>query len=263
MAANKNSEIALITGASAGIGRAYAELLAPRCKALILVARDADKLRGVAEPLRAQGCEVRTLALDLTQPLAVAEVLEAIRQKGPVSILINNAGFATDGDLKTSDLDLEQAMLDLHCTASLALCRGALPYMAELGRGRIVNVASLAGLIPMRGAAVYGGSKAFLVAFSRSLAKEVRDDGVVVQCLCPGYTHSDFHHREALGQFDKDTVPEAYWQTAEAVARASLDALELARPPALFIPGEHNRQWVRDELARQLGALDALDDSGL
>ncbi|MBU72496.1 SDR family NAD(P)-dependent oxidoreductase [Spongiibacter sp.] len=227
MAANKNSDIALITGASAGIGRAFAEQLAPRCKAMILVGRDADKLATVAAELRPSGCDIHTLALDLTQPLAVAEVLEAIRQKGPVSILINNAGFATHSNLKHSDLDLEQKMVDLHCTATVALCRAALPYMTELGRGRIVNVASLAGLIPMKGAAVYGGSKAFLSAFSQCLAKEERSAGVVVQCLCPGYTHSDFHYREALGEFDKSTVPEEFWQTSEEVAAASL---EKARP---------------------------------
>ena len=263
MVADKNSDIALITGASAGIGRAFAEQLAPRCKAMILVGRDAGKLAAVAASLQSPDCDIHTLALDLTQPLAVAEVLEAIRQKGPVTILINNAGFSTNGHLQDSDPDLEQAMVDLHCSATLALCRAALPYMAEQGRGRIVNVASLAGLIPIKGAAVYGGSKAFLAGFSQSLAKEGRSAGIVVQCLCPGFTHSDFHHREALGNFDKSSVADEFWQTSEEVAAASLAALELERPPSLFIPGEHNRQWVREELDRQRAALDALSATGL
>lgn len=258
MGSANNSDIALITGASAGIGRAFAEALAPQCSAMILVARDAQKLASVAADLAGSGCELHCLALDLSEPLGVAELMEAIRQKGPVSILINNAGFATDNNLADSDLDSELKMLSLHCQASVALCRGALPYMQELGRGRIINVASMAGLIPMKGAAVYGASKAFLVSFSQSLAKEVYRSGVAVQCLCPGYTHSDFHGREALSAFDKNSVPEGYWSTPEEVVSASLAAFDHEAAPTVLVPGEHNRQWLRDEQARQRQALEAM-----
>lgn len=258
MGSANNSDIALITGASAGIGRAFAEALAPQCSAMILVARDAQKLASVAEGLADSGCELHCLALDLCEPLAVAELMEAIRQKGPVTILVNNAGFATDNSLADSDLDGELKMLSLHCQASVALCRGALPYMLELGRGKIINVASLAGLIPMKGAAVYGASKAFLVSFSQSLAKEVRSAGVAVQCLCPGYTHSDFHGREPLAAFDKGSVPEEYWSSAEEVVSASLAAFDHPQAPTVFIPAAHNRQWVADEQERQQRALELM-----
>ena len=258
MASANNSDIALITGASAGIGRAFAQALAPQCSAMILVARNAEKLARVAESLAHNDCDIHCIAVDLTQALGVAEVMEAIRQKGPVTTLINNAGFTTDNALVDSDLDTELEMLSLHCQASVSLCRGALPYMQELGRGRVINVASLAGLIPMKGAAVYGASKAFLVAFSQSLAKESRRHGVAVQCLCPGYTHSDFHGREALSAFDKNTVPKEFWSTAEEVVAASLAAFSQTQPPLLLVPGEHNRQWVRDEQDRQRAALDAM-----
>lgn len=257
MAGDNNSEIALITGASSGIGRAYAEALAPQCKAMLLVARDAAKLAAVAQALAGSGCDVHCIAVDLCEPLGVAEVMEAIRQKGPVTILINNAGFATNTALIDSDLDGELAMLSLHGEAAVSLCRGALPYMAEHGRGKIINVASLAGLIPMKGAAVYGASKAFLVAFSQSLAKESYKQGIAVQCLCPGYTHSDFHGRETLGGFDKNSVPAEFWSTAEEVVAESLAAFTADAAPVVVVPGEHNRQWVRAEQERQRAALDA------
>lgn len=257
MTRDNNSEIALITGASSGIGRAFAEALAPQCKAMILVARDATKLAAAAETLAGSGCELHCIAVDLCEPLGVAEVMEAIRQKGPVTILINNAGFATNTTLVDSDLDGELAMLSLHCEAAVSLCRGALPYMAEQGRGKIINVASLAGLIPMKGAAVYGASKAFLVAFSQSLAKESHKRGIAVQCLCPGYTHSDFHGRETLGDFDKNSVPAEFWSTAEQVVAESLAAFEADPAHTVVVPGEHNRQWVRAEQERQRAALDA------
>jgi short-subunit dehydrogenase len=258
MASANNSDIALITGASAGIGRAFAQALAPQCSSMILVARNAEKLSCVAESLAGVDCEIHCIAVDLCKPLGVAEVMEAIRQKGPVTILINNAGFTTDNALVDSDLDTELEMLSLHCQASVSLCRGALPYMQELGRGRVINVASMAGLIPMKGAAVYGASKAFLVAFSQSLAKENHRHGIAVQCLCPGYTHSDFHGREALAGFDKRSIPEEYWSNAEDVVAASLAAFSQTPPPTLLVPGEHNKQWVREEQERQRAALEAM-----
>lgn len=242
------SEIALITGASAGIGKAFAMQLAPRCQSMILVSRDADKLDGVAQEIRAMGVGVSCIAGDLTQPLVVAEVVEAVRQRGPVSILINNAGFATHGMFAESDIDSQLGMVDLHCKTMLSLTRAVLPYMRQLGRGHIVNVASLGSFFPMKYAVVYGASKSFMVAFSMGLAQEVGHEGVGVQCLCPGYTHTEFHTRPAVSHFHKSSVPDRLWSDSDDVVSASLAAMDRPGTAVVVIPGEENLANARSAL---------------
>lgn len=234
------TEIALITGASAGIGKTFARQLASRCQAMILVSRDGQKLHVLAEELRGQGVSVSCIVGDLTHTLTLAEVVEAIRQQGPVTILVNNAGFATHGLFAESDIDSQHSMVDLHCNVMLSLTRAVLPYMRQMGRGHIINVASLGSFFPMKYAVVYGASKAFMVAFSTGLAQEVGREGIGVQCLCPGYTHTEFHARPALSHFDKGSVPERLWSSSEDVVSASLAAMARPGAPVVVVPGEEN-----------------------
>ncbi len=236
------TEIALITGASDGIGKEYARQLQPRCKSLILVGRSEQKLAALKQELSAKAGDelaIHLISVDLASTLGQARVMEAIRQQGPVSILINNAGFARQEKVAESDIDGQQAMIHLHCSSSLTFCRAVLPYMREQGRGQIINVASLAGFLAMPEMAVYAASKAFLVSFSQSLALEEQHSGIKVQCLCPGYTRSSFHLREGLEGFNAEAVPETVWMSAEQVVTESLAELD-GQNRLLCMPGRHN-----------------------
>lgn len=240
---------ALVTGASAGLGEEYVRQLAPRCREIVVVARREDRLRSLAQEL-AEHCELNIIVADLVSLEGQARVVEAIRQGDALDLLINNAGFSTFGPFARSDLDHEIAMLHLHQDATLALTRAALPAMIEGGRGAVINVASIGGLMGMPGVAGYGATKSFLVSFSRSLRAELRATGVAVQCLCPGYTRTEIHSRDTFEGFDVNRVPEAMWMESQDVVSESLAALDEAER-WLVIPGEQNRELVRraiDEL---------------
>lgn len=247
------TEIALITGASSGIGAEYARQLAARCKAMILVGRREARLQAMADELAAEGLEIHCLAVDLAEPLGVTRAVEAIRQKGPVTMLINNAGFGTLGPFAKQDPQGQQDMVSVHVNATLALTRAAIPYMKEAGGGVIINVSSMTAFVPMAGVAVYAGTKAFLNVFSESLQQEVRDDRITVQCLCPGYTRTEFHGRDGFAGFDPAQVPEQMWMNAEEVARDSLNALGNGK--VVYVPGTDNRAIIADLVRKQGEAL--------
>lgn len=246
----QNNLRALVTGASAGIGEAYVRQLAGRCDTIVVVARRADRLQELAEEL-AGSCAIEVLVADLGSVEGQGRAVEAIRQGPALDLLINNAGFSTLGPFAGSVLDNELAMLRLHHEATMALTRAALPAMLDVGRGAVINVASIGGLVAMPNVAVYGASKAFLVSFSRSLQQELAGSGLRVQCLCPGYTRTEIHSRDSFKVFDVDRIPEALWMDADTVVAESLAALESPQKPWLVVPGEHNRKVVRaaiDEL---------------
>lgn len=232
---------ALVTGASAGIGAAYARELAAGCDSMLIVGRREERLRELAGAL-AGDCRVMTAAADLATVEGQARVVEAIRQGPPLDLLINNAGFSTLGAFAVSDLDREVEMLHLHGDANLALTRAALPAMLERDRGAIINVASVAALLALPGVATYAATKSFLLSFSRSLRAELAGTGLRVQCLCPGYTRTEIHSRDSFSGFDADRVPEEQWMSAEAVVGESLAALDTER--WLVVPGAHNRELL-------------------
>lgn len=235
--------IALVTGASSGLGAEFCRQLIPRCRKIILVGRRQKELAAVAAELQGSGLETVVVSDDLTSELGLTRVVEKIRQEGPVGILINNAGFGTLGPFVETDFAAQQAMVDLHISATLRLCRAVIPYMEESGGGSIINVSSIASFFPMRDIAVYAASKAFLNSFSECLQKEVTNAGIRVQCLCPGYTHTDFHTREAFDSFDKSAVPEAMWMSAAEVVTESLAMLDGAGE-VVFVAGDKNRALV-------------------
>lgn len=248
----------LITGASAGIGAAYARELGSRGRQLTLVGRRIDRLEDLAEELRTAGAEVHVLAVDLSEVLGVTQVVECIRQRGPLDLLVNNAGFGVLGAFAEQSLDDQLQMVRVHIDATLALSRAALPGMREKGGGAIINVSSGAALSPFPGSAVYGGSKAFLNNFSVALQSEEKEHGVRIQCLCPGYTITEFHGRESFQGFDVDQVPEHLWMTPEQVVKESLQALQDG--PVVVIPGAENRRLIFQRMERQLMAMAATDD---
>lgn len=186
----------LITGASSGIGEALARALAVRAVPLVLTARRQERLEDLATELRSRhGIEAIAIAADLADPAGPRQLLDAIEARRlEIDGLINNAGFGLRGDFHAQPWERAEAMLQLMVNAPVQLTSALLPAMRTRGRGRIVNVASLAGLVPgLPGSTLYSASKAFLIRFSQSLAAENRAHGIEVMALCPGYVRSEFH----------------------------------------------------------------------
>ena len=243
---------ALVTGASAGLGREFCRQLASRCDIIIAVARREDRLVALAMEL-AGTAEVHCLEADLGSVEGVAKTMEAIRQQGPVDYLVNNAGFSTFGNFADLPIEGQRAMVNLHIDASITLCRAVIPFMCERGRGVVINVSSLGSFVPGKGMAVYGATKAFLNYYSLALQAELVGTGIEVQALCPGFTRTEFHDPMAENGFDRTRVPEQMWMAADTVVAASLAAL--GSEQVLVVPGEDNPGFARMGLQQQLDAL--------
>lgn len=228
MASNRR---ALVTGASAGIGEAFARELARRGHDLVLTARRADRLEALAAELRDRhGVEAIVAPLDLSRvdgPEALVAALDA--QHLHVDVLVNNAGYGLPGYLDEQPWDAHAAFIQLMMTAPVELAYRLLPGMKARGYGRIVNMASLAGHIPgSAGHTLYGASKAFLIKFSQSLALETVGTGIHVTGLCPGFTYSEFH--DVNGSRDKvSKMPGFMWMDAATVAKQGMDAVEAGK----------------------------------
>jgi short-subunit dehydrogenase len=236
--------VALITGASSGIGAAFARRLAQYGYDLVLVARRRARLEALADELHHVTSQVVVADLAIPADIAlVASIAADLSERGQLDLLINNAGFGTVGRYADLPLKGQMDMLNVHIVAALQLIKAALPGMLRRGRGGIINVASIAGWYPLPGNATYSASKRFLVNFSESLQAELDGSGVYVQALCPGFTYSEFHDTEAYraSGFRRERLPRFVWQTAEAVAEASLNALGRQ---VVCVPGVHNRALV-------------------
>ncbi|WHZ20874.1 MAG: Oxidoreductase, short-chain dehydrogenase/reductase family [Rhodanobacteraceae bacterium] len=232
---------ALITGASAGIGAEFARQLAARGCDLVLTARREDRLHALADALRTKyGIDVQVIADDLGDPGAPARIADAATANGrTIDILVNNAGYGVPGRYDKVDWATHARFMQVLVTAPLQLCHLLLPAMRERGYGRIVNVASLAGLVPATpGNTLYGPAKAFLMRVSQALATENRAHGIHVCALCPGFTRSEFHDvSQARGLVSK--LPGWMWSDAADVVRQGLDAVERGR--VVCVPGRVNR----------------------
>lgn len=233
--------LALITGASAGIGAAFAHVYAGHGYDLALTARRADRLEEVADQVRLRhGVEVFVIPADLADPAAPTAILADIASHGrDVDALINNAGFGVPGAYDAASWPDQARFLQVLLLAVCEMTHGVLPGMRERRFGRIVNVASLAGLVPGNpGTGLYGATKAFLVRFSQSLHLEVRSEGVHVSALCPGFTYSEFAAVNQTGAMT-DKVPAWMWLGADEVAAAGYEAGEANRP--VCVPGAPNK----------------------
>ncbi|GAA1910764.1 SDR family NAD(P)-dependent oxidoreductase [Nocardioides marmoribigeumensis] len=231
----------LVTGASSGIGAEIARELVRRGHGVILVARSEDRLEAFAEELRADGGVAHVLAGDLSDRATRAELLDRAEALGvTVDVLVNNAGWSTLGLVHEADPEEEMAMVELDVVAVADLCTRFLPGMVARGRGAILNVASTAAFQPLPGQAAYGGSKAFVLSYTQSLAGELHGTGVTATCLCPGPVETGFGERAGFTphEFDK-ALPSVMWVPTAEVARVGLDALDKGRLHA--IPGIANR----------------------
>ena len=239
----KHNKTALITGASSGIGAAFARALAARGYDLVLVARREERLAALAAELQGRhAIDAEVLVVDLSQPADVERVVQRVAGLETLEMLINNAGFGTIGRFFKVDLAKSLDMIHVHVIASVRFCRAALPGMIARDRGAIINVASVAAFSPLVGNAMYSATKRFLVTFSQSLQMELAGTGVKVQALCPGFTHTGFHDTPEYERFRRTLIPGFMWMSAEDVVTGSLKALRRGR--VVYVPGFKNRLLV-------------------
>lgn len=232
----KDYRVALITGASSGIGETYAGVLAAQGLDLILVARSEDKLKALAKQLaELHSRRVEVIAADLSVAGAAQKVYAGALALGlPVDLLINNAGFGTFGAFYKQEAERERQEVLLNAAAVVDMAHVFLPGMLERGRGGLINVASLAAFQPLPYMAVYAATKAFVLSFSEALRAEVRAKGVKVMALCPGPVDTPFF--EATGNAKlRSTVPRGTMMSADAVVAASLKAFNAGK--AVCVPG--------------------------
>ncbi|EXF92577.1 AraC family transcriptional regulator [Pseudomonas fluorescens HK44] len=226
--------IALITGASSGIGAVYAERLAARGFDLLLVARDEQRLQVAATRLRAEhGVQVEVLKADLTLKADLLAVEQRLRSDSGISLLLNNAGIAADGSLASADTDQLERMIQLNVVAVTRLAAAAAANFSTVGRGSIINLASVVALIPERFNATYSATKAYVLSLTQSLNAELSGSGVQVQAVLPGVTRTEIWERSGI---DASAIPaEMVMEAGEMVdaALSGFDQGELISIPSL------------------------------
>lgn len=234
---------ALITGASSGLGEMFAHRLAAAGYHLILVARRADRLQTLARALtQHHQIYAEALPADLSKPDDVARVVARLSTQPDLSLLINNAGFGLTGAFARNAIEPQLDMVQVHIETTMRLCRAALPTFFARGVGGIINVSSIMAFLPLPGTVTYAATKAYLNRFSETLQVEVQRQGVVVQALCPGYTHTEFHATPDLRHFKKSDWPAWMWTNADVVVEESLATL--GNGDVLCIPGVLNQALV-------------------
>ena len=234
--------LCLVTGASSGIGAASARVFASKGYDVALTARRADRLETLADEIRLRfGVEAFTVAGDLSDPETPDRLLAAVaEQGGRVDALVNSAGFGLPGAYVATPWHAQRAFLQLMLVSVCELTHKVLPGMVDRRFGRIVNVASVAGLIPgAAGHTLYAASKGFLIKFSQSLHLECRDTGVHVSALCPGFTYSEFHDANRTRDRVSSNMPEWMWLGADEVAQVGYEAVEANR--AVAVSGASNK----------------------
>ena len=242
----KNPGKAFITGASAGIGASYARALAEIGFDLVLLARRRGRLQALANELESNAsvpCEI--ISADLSDMEEIKKVTDHIGQIDNLDVLINNAGFGTIGYFADIPIEKSMRMVHTHMTATVHFTHAALSGMRKRKRGIIINVSSMGAFILTPGNVLYDATKSFLVTFSENLWLEVRDMGIKVQALCPGFTRTELHEVGDFKDFDKNIIPDSLWMMPDEVVRLSLEALEKSRK-VTFVPGWKKRlvKWI-------------------
>lgn len=217
---------AAVTGASAGLGRAFANRLAATGYDLLVVARDADRLAELAADLTHRyGCEVEVAPTDLADRAQLGRLADRLSDpERPIELLVNNAGNALRKPFLANDVADEESMLDLHVRATLVLTHAALGPMVERGEGGVINVSSVAAWLP---AGSYSAHKAWVLAFSQAVAGQVASKGVRVMALAPGYVRTEFHDRAGI---KASSIPSVAWLDADDVVEEALRAWRKGRP---------------------------------
>ena len=236
MAKLEAGQTALVTGSSSGIGRAFARALAQRGLRVILVARDKGRLEQLASEIEAMGSSAEVLAADLEKPDELSRVEQRLGAGAAVDLLVNNAALGVSGrfaDVKVGDAETQ---IRVNVLAPTRLAHAAILGMRSRGRGALINVSSGAAFVPSLYNAAYSGTKAYLAIFSLTIAEELRDSGIEVVTVFPGFTRTEFQKR---ARFDVSQVPRFLWQDASQVVAETLAALESGRQ--FCVPGFHNK----------------------
>ncbi len=245
-------DTALVTGASSGIGTAFAEALAARGLNLVLVSRDVARLESVAQRLRGDhGVAVEVLAADLADPVAVSGVAERLRDGDrAVDVLVCNAGLTLRGHFASRELDDELGLLDVLVRSVLVLTHAALPGMLRRGRGHLVTVSSVAGFLPT---GTYSAAKSWLTAFTRGVHSQTTGTGVGATVVCPGFVRTEFHERAGM---KASAIPRFAWLSSAAVVAHCLVDVEAGR--VVSIPSRRYRFAVVILRLAPIRAVDAL-----
>jgi uncharacterized protein len=232
------ARVALVTGATAGIGLTFARHLAADGHDLVLVARDEARLAEVADELRSvHGCEVEVLRADLADRAQLQTVADRLGDTGrPVDVLVNNAGFGLNRGFLAGDVADEERLLDVLCRAVLVLSHAAGLSMRERRRGTIINVSSVSGFVVM---GTYSAAKAWVTTFSEGLWRELKPHGVHVTALCPGFTHTEFHQR---GGMNMSKLPAIGWLDVDDVVGDCL--ADVRRGKVVSVPSKRYKTVV-------------------
>ena len=230
--------VAVVTGASKGIGAEIARELSRRGHELVLVARSTAQLESLAEEL---DTTAHVITADLSDPEARAGLLGDIESRGLTpQVLVNNAGFSTMGPVHKSDPEVERSMLELDVVALADLCARFLPGMVSRRSGAVLNVASTAAFQPLPGQAGYGAAKAFVLSYTRSIAAELKGHGVTATVLCPGPVETDFGKTAGFTEKEeKESLPQIMWVPATEVAKTGVDGMDSGK--VVVIPGAANK----------------------
>ena len=246
----------LITGASAGIGRITAVQLAHSSRRLILAARNADRLEETAQLVRSAGCEVLTIAADVSSPASLHNLFNIARQHfGRIDVLVNNAGIECFSELESLTEEKIQSVISTNLTGAILLTRLVLPQMKQNGFGRIINMASTAGKHGPAWGAVYGATKAGLIAFTQSLRGELRGTGIGCTAICPGFATDGGIYDEIVRTSGRRTPPLLGGTTATKVAAAVEKAIRRAPPEIILNFPALRPVFVLTEIWPRLGEL--------
>ncbi|MCP5502336.1 MAG: SDR family oxidoreductase [Leptospiraceae bacterium] len=230
-----SKKVAYITGASGGIGEAFARKLI-KDYSLVLIARSSDKLNRIAEELSSIG-KAEIIVADLTKQKDVKAIQDRIAQDKELAMLINNAGFGTTGKFSELNLNKELTEIQLNVNTLIRLSHAASNnFLKRNEKGMIINVSSITAFLPIPGSATYAATKAYVKSFGESLHEELKEKGIYVQTLCPGFTRTNF---QDTANFDKSLIPDFFWMDASQVVEESLKSA--GKKEAVCIPGLLNR----------------------
>lgn len=247
MSSTSSKGVAVVTGASSGIGAIYADRLAKRGYDLILVARNEERLKAVARRIESEtGRKVRPFPADLNDKVSLAKVETLLRDDKSITMLVNNAGIGSVASILQADVDAAEDMIALNITALTRLTYAVAPAFVERGRGTIINIASVVGIAAEMLNGVYSASKSYVISFGHSLQKDLGDKGVRIQTVLPGATATEFW--DVAGYAAQKTA--AITMSAEDAVDAALAGLD--RGELVTIPGLHDGDaWTRWEADRR------------
>ncbi len=237
------NKTAVITGATSGIGSAYASRLSKEGYDLVITGRRKEKIEAFADKIRKDcGVKVEVVLVELSNDKGVQELLEKISER-QIDILVNNAGFGANSLYQDCELNIMEQLTNLNVLVPMRLIRTVLPGMVRRGAGTIINISSESAFITIPRNSVYSGGKAFLKSFSEGLHLDLMNTGVKVQVVCPGFTRTDFHGKMGIDISQKRSKGLIHWHTPEEVVAASLK--DLNKNKVVCIPGISTKMLIR------------------